>query len=150
MIDQKKSWRREHARAFVSHNKPMHVSATGITSDEHLALLSSVRLFGMARAWRTLSIYTHRQLNAAIHRITITQAGRQAGARKLLDRRRYGGKSKTVSIRIFKFPGSQTSSSGKRCKPAGRAGELAIIGAQMNLGPSGRAPPSVAHVRSPR
>ena len=49
-----------------------------------------------------LSRTGNRQLNAAIHRIAITQAHYHAPARALLDRRREGGKNKTESLRVLK------------------------------------------------
>jgi transposase len=49
-----------------------------------------------------LSRTGNRQLNAAIHRIAITQARHHEPAQQLLQRRRDGGKSKSESIRILK------------------------------------------------
>ena len=49
-----------------------------------------------------LSRTGNRQLNAAIHRIAITQAHYHDPARQLLERRREGGKNKAESLRILK------------------------------------------------
>jgi transposase len=49
-----------------------------------------------------LSRTGNRQLNAAIHRIAITQAHYHEPARQLLERRREGGKNKAESLRILK------------------------------------------------
>jgi len=49
-----------------------------------------------------LSRTGNRQLNAAIHRIAITQAHYHGPARQLLERRREGGKNKAESLRILK------------------------------------------------
>jgi transposase len=49
-----------------------------------------------------LSRTGNRQINAAIHRIAITQAHWHEPARELLDRRRDGGKNNAESIRILK------------------------------------------------
>jgi transposase len=49
-----------------------------------------------------LSRTGNRQLNAAIHRIAITQAHYHAPARALLDKRREGGKNKAESLRVLK------------------------------------------------
>lgn len=49
-----------------------------------------------------LSRVGNRQLNAALHRIAITQARYHPGARQLLDRRRAAGDSTAESLRILK------------------------------------------------
>jgi transposase len=49
-----------------------------------------------------LSRTGNRQLNAAIHRIAITQAHYHEPARQLLDRRREGGNNKAESLRVLK------------------------------------------------
>ena len=49
-----------------------------------------------------LSRIGNRQLNAALHRITITQARYHPPAREFLQRRRAGGDTKTESIRALK------------------------------------------------
>ncbi|MHA6781110.1 hypothetical protein ACVGOW_08955 [Pseudonocardia saturnea] len=49
-----------------------------------------------------LSRTGNRQLNAAIHRIAITQAHYHPQAREMLQRRRAGGDSKAESIRVLK------------------------------------------------
>ena len=49
-----------------------------------------------------LSRTGNRQLNAAIHRIAITQARHHGPAQQLLQRRRDGGKNKAESIRVLK------------------------------------------------
>ncbi len=49
-----------------------------------------------------LSRVGNRQLNAALHRIAITQAHYHSGARQLLERRRTAGDTKPESLRVLK------------------------------------------------